>query len=57
MLFVIDLFLILLNTSSEICSISNESKYLAVFMLLYSLLCLSPRFMTYAPYTPLNLGS
>ena len=52
---VIDLSLILFNTTCGIYSIAKESKYTAVFVLLInktqcvSLLCLSSRFMTYAP--------
>ena len=72
-LWVIDLSLILFNTSWGIYSIPKESKYAAVFLSINNetqcvpLLCLSSRFMTYAPSfnlgksslekTPLNLGS
>ena len=72
-LWVIDLSLILFNTSWGIYSIPKESKYTALFMSINDenqcvpLLFLSSKFMTYAPSfilgklflnkTPLNLGS
>ena len=55
MLSVIDLSLILLNTSCGLYSIPKESKYTAIFLSInnetqcVSLLCLSSRFMTKAP--------
>ena len=54
MLLVMDLCLILFNTSNEISSITKESKYKAVFLLINNesqcvpLLCSSSRFMAYA---------
>ena len=72
MLFVMDLPLTLFNTSCGIYSIPKESKYTATFLSINNeaqcvpLLCLSSRFMTYAPSfilgklslekTPLDLG-
>ena len=69
---VIDLSLILVNTSRGIYSIPKESKYIASFLSINNetqcvpLLYLSSRFMTFAPSfvlgklflekTPLNLG-
>ena len=69
---VIDLSLILVNTSRGIYSIPKESKYIARFLSINNetqcvpLLYLSLRFMTFAPSfilgklflekTPLNLG-
>ena len=73
MLWMIDLSLILLNTSHEIYSIPGKSKCTAVFLSKKNetqcvvLFCLLSRFMTYAPFfipgklslekIPLNLGS
>ena len=73
MLSVIDLSLILFNTSFGIHSVPKKSKYTAVFLSINNetecvpFLCWSSRFMTYAPSiilgklslekTPLNLGS
>ena len=73
MLYMIDLFLILFNTSCGIYSIPKESKYTVVFLSINKetqcvpLLYLLSRFMTYTPSfiqgklplekTPLNLGT
>ena len=73
MLCVIDLSLVLLNTSSVIYSILKESKYTADFLSINNetqcipLLCLSSRLTTYTPSftlvklcfdkAQLNLGS
>ena len=73
MLFVIDLSLILLNTSYGIYSPPKDSNYTAVFLLIINetkyvpLFCFLLKFVTYAPSfilgklslekTPLNLGS
>ena len=72
-MWVIDLFLILFNTSWGIYSLPKESKYTAKFLSInnetqcMSLLFLSSRFITYAAFfiqdklflekSPLNLGS
>ena len=72
-LWVVDLSLILFNTSWGTYSIPKESKYTVVFLLInnetqcVSLLFLLSKFMTYVPSfilgklslekTPLNLGS
>ena len=50
-----DLFLILLNTSLRLYSVTKESKYSTIFCAknnesqCFPLLCLSSRFMTCAP--------
>ena len=55
-----DFSLILFNTSCGVHSIPNKSKYTAVFLSINNrthcvpLLCVSSRFMTYAP--SFNLG-
>ena len=60
MLQVMDLSLFLFNTCGEPYSIPNESNYTAVFLSVTNeiqcipLLCLSSRFMTYAP--SVNVG-
>ena len=52
---MIDLFLILLDTSRGIYSISKESKYTVAFMSINNetqctlFLCISSKFMTHAP--------